>query len=101
VKDFTIAGEEGSHAQAYCIAHGFTFTNMEPDPYPESAHPYGPNTDQTWRWRGHPATKVLRITFDSQTAVHEYGYDQIYIYDGSGKQVGVYTYQSLAARPPL
>ena len=81
--------------------YGYSFSSIVatvPDPvtetvpssyYPESSHPYehGLNETKTFSWPG--ATK-LDITFSESTMV-ESNYDKIYLYDGEGNQVGVYT----------
>jgi hypothetical protein len=90
VANLTITGAEGSYAQTYCEAHGITFVVKPAEPCLESDHPYNSNTDKTWQWSGKANTKRLRITFDDQTYV-ERNYDKIWLYDGTGKEVGEYT----------
>ena len=97
VTGLTVRGEEGSYAQAWCEVHGVAFTSKDPEPYPESAHPYAYNTDQTWTWTGEATTGWLRVTFNSQTYT-EPGYDMIHIHDGRGNLVGTYTGSQLAGR---
>jgi hypothetical protein len=57
--------------------------------YPQSSHNYGYYENQTKTFT-HPGATSLTITFNSQTKV-ENGYDYIYVYDGSGKQLAKYT----------
>ncbi len=67
--------------------------------YPESAHPYTNNFDNTWTYvmSGNPA--AIAVTFDLQTQV-EQNYDYIYIMDGNGNSVAgsPFTGTALAGR---
>ncbi len=54
--------------------------------FPESAHNYANNTDQTWTYTlaGNPAS--INVTFDAQTKV-ETNYDYIYVQDKNGVNI--------------
>ena len=82
VTGLTVTGDEGSYAQEYCLAHSIPFTVPQVQPYPESAHPYEDNTDQTWSWTGRPDTRLLRIHFGN--VILERNSDWLYVYDASG-----------------
>ena len=44
-----VTGEEGSYADEWCYDHLVSFNGEVRQPaFPESAHPYKSNTDQTW-----------------------------------------------------
>ncbi|MBE5772511.1 MAG: hypothetical protein E7337_01085 [Clostridiales bacterium] len=90
VTDLTVIGIAGSYAETYCAEHAISFSAKPAEPLLESAHPYSSNTDQTWTWTGKEDTKMLRITFDEKTKV-ENKCDFIYLYDGSGEEIGKYT----------
>ncbi|MBQ7850031.1 MAG: leucine-rich repeat protein, partial [Clostridia bacterium] len=91
VSGLEVTGQEGSYAQEYCEKHSISFTpaGAEPQPYPESAHPYPDNADQTWTWTGRADTKLLRIQFNQ--AMVEHGCDWLYVYDGEGNLLRRYT----------
>ena len=64
--------------------------------YPESAHNYKDNTNQTWTYTHSDTTvEYLNITFSTQTEV-ENNYDKIYIYTSYDTLVGTYTGTELA-----
>ena len=56
--------------------------------YPESAHPYANNTNETKTFT-YPGAKILKITFSSSSEAEE-DYDYIYVYDGNGTQLARY-----------
>ncbi len=62
--------------------------------YPESAHNYANNLNESksFTW---PGAEKLEITFSTSTEV-ETNYDKIYLYDGSGNQLAVYTGKELS-----
>ena len=62
----------------------------------QSLHPYSSNTDTYWTYSV-PNAKAIAISFDSKTNLEE-GFDYLYLYDGSGKEVGRYTGTSLAGK---
>ena len=57
--------------------------------YPESAHNYSNNMDETKTLTVPGATKIV-LTFNSSSAT-ESNYDYVYILDGSGNQIGKYS----------
>jgi len=65
--------------------------------YPESAHPYDNNVEETWEFIYPVLADSLEITFSSQTYVEE-GWDFLYIFDGEGNQIGKYTGDELAGQ---
>ena len=70
----------------------------EGEPYPESAHPYANNTDQSWTYTWPDSNaEYLKLTFsvDSYT---ESNYDYVYILDSQGTQQYILT-GSLAEKP--
>jgi len=62
--------------------------------YPESAHNYANNTDESYTYTCE-AAQYLKLTFASDTKL-ENNYDYIYLYDGNDVQVGKYTGTALA-----
>ena len=66
----------------------------DPSDYPESAHNYSNNMNQTWTYT-YPDAARLTITFSASTQL-ENNYDYIYLYDGNGNQIGRYTGSSLS-----
>ncbi len=58
--------------------------------YPESEHPYANNSNITWTYTHPSEADKLIITFSDDTET-ESDYDEIYIYDANGSQVGVYS----------
>ena len=67
-----------------------------PSLYPESAHNYSNNLDETKIFT-YPGAESLVITFSSQTSV-ESNYDYIYVYDGDGNQIAKYTGTTAAGK---
>lgn len=63
----------------------------------ESDHNYENSTDEFYYFCYDGVASKLEVTFDSSTFV-ENNYDYIYIYDGSGTQVGKYTGSALAGK---
>ena len=61
----------------------------DPSDYPESAHNYSNNMNQTWKYT-YPGATRLTLNFSTSTQL-ENSYDYIYLYDGAGNQVGRYT----------
>ena len=53
--------------------------------YPESAHPYVSNADQSWTYTHETSADSLKITFSADTEV-ENSYDKIYITGSDGVQ---------------
>ena len=64
--------------------------------YPESAHSYANNYDNTWTYTCSGAS-YLKLTFSSSTKT-ENNYDFIYIYDKSGTQIGKYSGTALTSK---
>lgn len=62
----------------------------------ESEHNYSNNFSDAWRYTQEGAMS-LSVTFDDRTNIEE-GFDFLYIYDGSGNQVGKYTGTELAGK---
>lgn len=87
--------------------HGFGLCNLGFNSYPgmrsgsithlESAHNYDNSTDESYYYCYDGNASKLEVTFNSSTFV-ENNYDYIYIYDGSGTQVGKYTGSNLAGK---
>ena len=67
------------------------------DAYPESAHPYGDNLDQTWTYTAAAGTERMDVTFSAQTAVEE-DFDFIYLLNRNGGVLGSYTGTELAGQ---
>ena len=65
--------------------------------YPESAHPYAANTDQSWVYAAEENVESLKITFSEETKTQS-NYDYIYIYDQTGAQFGKYSGTQLAGQ---
>ncbi len=63
----------------------------------QSTHPYSSSMDTTWVYTHPTSAEGLRITFSSDTFV-ENNYDYIYIYDGSGTEIGKYTGSALSSQ---
>ena len=62
----------------------------------ESTHDYPVDCTDFWQYTINGASKI-DVTFDSRTNIED-GFDYLYIYDGSGKEVGKYTGTSLAGK---
>ncbi|MBI4909426.1 MAG: hypothetical protein HY820_37755 [Acidobacteria bacterium] len=54
--------------------------------FPESAHPYADNFDQTWSYTLQENPASIVVTFDPNTFVEE-GWDYIVITDGNGREI--------------
>lgn len=76
-------------------AYGFRVTNvvaaaaapaLPPDAFPESAHPYLDNYDNTWTHTFSGSASAINVTFDSRTWV-EANWDFIYVMDGNGHNI--------------
>ena len=70
-------------------AAGTTAPTPTPTPtgsFPESAHPYADNYDNTWSYTLAGSASAIDVTFDSQTWV-EAGFDYIHVSDGSGNAI--------------
>jgi len=65
--------------------------------YPESAHPYAANTDQSWVYAAEENVESLTVTFSEETKTQS-NYDYIYIYDQTGTQFGKYSGTQLAGQ---
>lgn len=65
--------------------------------YPESAHPYAANMDQSWVYAAEENVESLTVTFSEETKTQS-NYDYIYIYDQYGEQVGKYSGTQLAGQ---
>ncbi|MBE6708358.1 MAG: hypothetical protein E7578_03840 [Ruminococcaceae bacterium] len=59
-------------------------------PYPESEHPYGNSSNESWTYTHGTEVDYLDITFSYNTYT-ESGYDYIYIYDGNDNRIGEYS----------
>jgi len=66
-------------------------------PFPESAHPYDNNFDNTWTYTGPSDVISLNVTFSSDTFT-ENNFDWIYIYDKNDVQIGEYSGSELAGQ---
>ena len=64
--------------------------------YPESAHPYESNTDQTWTYTHSTSLTYMKVTFSSDTAF-ETNWDYLYITDAEGHETR-YTGTTLAGK---
>ncbi|MCM1186910.1 MAG: leucine-rich repeat protein [Lachnoclostridium sp.] len=62
----------------------------------ESPHNYENNCSDVWIYTLAGANKIA-VTFDARTEVED-GFDFIYLYDASGKEIGKYTGKSLAGQ---
>jgi len=65
--------------------------------YPESAHPYESNTDQSWLYAAQENVESLIITFSEDTQT-ENGYDYILISDKNGNLIGQYSGTELSGK---
>ncbi|MBE5767874.1 MAG: hypothetical protein E7335_12115 [Clostridiales bacterium] len=65
--------------------------------YPESAHPYAANTDQSWVYAAEENVESLTVIFSEETKT-ESGYDYIWFYDQMGTQIGKYAGTELAGQ---
>lgn len=65
--------------------------------YPESAHPYTANTDQSWIYAAEENVESLIITFSEETKTQSKN-DFIWLYDQDGIQVGKYSGTELAGQ---
>lgn len=65
--------------------------------YPESAHPYVANTDQSWVYAAEENVESLTVTFSDETKTQS-NYDYIWIYDQYGTQIGKYSGTQLAGQ---
>ncbi len=63
----------------------------------ESAHNYEAGTSDIWIYTAPEMPDALDVTFDERTNVED-GFDYLYIYDGSGKEIGSYTGTALAGQ---
>ena len=87
----------GSTATFEVYVHDGGDTEIVPqENYPESAHNYGCNLNETktFTWDG---AEKLEITFSTKTYV-EYHYDYIYLYDGANNLLGSYTGSNAAGQ---
>lgn len=56
--------------------------------YPESAHPYANNTDQTWEYIDPDERTVkLHVEFSADTEFEDFGYDKLYIFDENNENI--------------
>jgi Bacterial Ig domain len=80
----TVTGTSGGTSHSTTVS--FTVTPSGSGGFPESAHPYANNFDQTWTYTltGTPAS--VNVTFDPQTSV-EATYDFIYVMDKNGVNI--------------
>ena len=62
----------------------------------ESPHNYPDNCNDFWVYTI-PGAEKLRVTFDARTDIED-GFDYLYVFDGTGKQVGKYTGTELAGQ---
>ncbi len=65
-------------------------------PYPQSAHPYAPDTDQTWTYTHPTQAAALMVTFSGDTDFYWDAY--LYITDGEGKELVYGIYGGLAGQ---
>jgi len=65
----------------------------------ESAHNYPDYFSDSWVY-SQPGASSLTLTFDGRTSL-ESGFDYLYLYDGTGKEVGKYTGTELAGKTVL
>ena len=62
----------------------------------ESPHNYPNSCSDFWVYTI-PGAEKLRVTFDARTDIED-GFDYLYVFDGTGKQVGKYTGTELAGQ---
>ena len=75
----SVSANAGCYAYDWAVDHGYII----PDIYPESAHPYANDSDETWTWEGPSDAVALRIRFSSET-LFESGYDFLRITSNAG-----------------
>ena len=95
--DFSTAGIKTVPVSFIGFTVSFTVTVDASIVLPESDHPYANNADETWTYTHPTPADSLLVTFSADTQT-ESRYDFIYLYDGSGNQVGSYTGTALAGR---
>ena len=82
---------------AAMAASGSYIEELQPSSdYPESDHNYANNANKTYAYTV-PGAAYLKLTFSAETFA-ESGYDYIYIYNGSGSQLGKYSGDGLAGK---
>ena len=91
----TVTAKDGSGKKAQCnitvISEGTLCTQYS---QLESTHNYDNNTNKIWKYV-YSGAKTLEITFDNRTNVDE-GFDYLYIYDRSDKEIKKATGTELA-----
>lgn len=87
---------EETYSWNWCVKNGVAISTLVME-YPESEHPYEPNTDQSWTYRINDAVDYLQVTFSTLTQT-EQDYDFIYLYDKENNLVGTYSGSQLAGK---
>lgn len=74
----TVTVNKGSYAYEWAVENGYILD------YPESAHPYAPNTDETWTYTWPEEADYLRVSFSMKCELADD--DCLTLTDGNGDE---------------